>query len=104
MTATTTEVLYKVKCAIMYAALFVWSKENQKGENHPTVQAHLNTNQLLDQWSRSGLGASAATAAPVKGRSKPSTLLGGLARWLRRHLPSRLARSGATRPLRVRAW
>jgi len=79
MTTTATEVLYKVKCAITYAVLFIWSKENQKRGNQPTVQAHLNTDQHLDQWRQPSLGASAATAAPVEGSSRPATLLGGLA-------------------------
>jgi tetratricopeptide (TPR) repeat protein len=86
LTATTTEVLYKVKCAVTYAALFVWSKENQKHGDHPTVQAHLSTDQHLDQWRRPGLGATPATAAPAEASSRQPTLLGRLAGWLRRYL------------------
>ena len=86
LTATTVEVLYKVKCAIMYAALFVWSKENQKHGNHPTAQAHLSTDQQLEQWKRPGLDATPATALPAEETCSQLTLPSRIARWLRRHL------------------
>ena len=87
LTATTVEVLYKVKCAVIYAALFVWSKENQKHGNHPTVPAHLSTDQRLDQWSRPALEVTPRTAHPyVAATSDRLTLRGRIAGWLRRRL------------------
>ena len=86
LTATTIDAMYKVKCAIMYAALFVWSKENQKRGNHPTAQAHLSTDQQLEQWKRPGLEA-IPTAGPTPAETSGQlTLPRRIARWLRRHL------------------
>lgn len=52
MCSLTAELLYKVKCAIMYAALFIEQKERQKypQSGAPTVQMQLHTNQNLDLW------------------------------------------------------
>jgi hypothetical protein len=48
LTATTVDVLYKVKCAIIHTALFLWSTENHKCGDQPTAEARLSTDQHLD--------------------------------------------------------
>ncbi len=52
LTATTIEVIYKVKCAIVYAALFLWHTENEKHGDRPTTQVRLGTEQDLDSWKQ----------------------------------------------------
>ena len=52
LTATAIDVLYKVKCAVAYAALFVWHIENQKHAGQPTAQVRLNADQQLDGWGQ----------------------------------------------------
>lgn len=52
MSALTAELLYKIKCAIMYAALFIEHKERHKypPSDTPTIQMPLHTDQNLDLW------------------------------------------------------
>jgi len=52
MSALTAELLYKIKCAIMYATLFIEHRERQKSSpgGVPVVQLELATNQNLDIW------------------------------------------------------
>jgi hypothetical protein len=50
LTTITTEILYKVKCAIVYMSLFIHSKEQSTPGEAPAVSIALNTNQHLDLW------------------------------------------------------
>jgi hypothetical protein len=50
LTRITIEVLYKVKCAIMYVSLFIESKEASKHGTGLTVEMPLETGQNLDIW------------------------------------------------------
>jgi tetratricopeptide (TPR) repeat protein len=52
LTTITTEVLHKVKCAIVYVSLFIQSKE--RGDQGPglTAETRLSTDQHLDLWRR----------------------------------------------------
>jgi tetratricopeptide (TPR) repeat protein len=50
LTTITTEILYKVKCAIIYMSLFIHSNEQSARGEVPTVPVALNTNQHLDLW------------------------------------------------------
>lgn len=52
MSALTAELLYKTKCAIMYATLFIEHRERQKYlvAGTPTVRIPLHTSQNLDRW------------------------------------------------------
>ena len=60
LSATTVDVLYKVKCAI-YAALFLWSTENHKHRDQPAVEARQSTDQHLGTWRRLAPGPTAAS-------------------------------------------
>jgi tetratricopeptide (TPR) repeat protein len=64
LTATTIEATSKVKCAITYAALFVWHMENQKHAGQRTAQMHLSVDQQLDGWRRPDLDSAAGLAQP----------------------------------------
>lgn len=50
LTTITTEVLYKVKCAIVYVSLFIHGKEQGVQSPGPTATMRLNTDQHLDLW------------------------------------------------------
>jgi tetratricopeptide (TPR) repeat protein len=51
LTSTTTEVLYKVKCAIVYVSLFIHDKEQRSRHGaRLTATMPLNTDQHLDLW------------------------------------------------------
>lgn len=52
MSSLTADLLYKIKCAIMYAALFIEHQERQKypPSAAPTIQMPLYTDQNLDLW------------------------------------------------------
>lgn len=52
MSALTAELLYKIRCAVMYAALFIEHQERQKypPSDAPTIQLPLHTDQNLDLW------------------------------------------------------
>ena len=51
LTSTTTEVLYKVKCAIVYISLFIHDKEQRSGHGAELrATMPLNTDQHLDLW------------------------------------------------------
>ena len=50
LTATTIDVLYSVKCAVMYLAIFIWIKEHSRHGHGPEVQVPLSTDQHLDLW------------------------------------------------------
>ncbi len=50
LTQTTVDALYKIKCAIMYASLFIESKEGAKRGDGLMAQMPLSTEQNLDIW------------------------------------------------------
>ncbi len=50
LTQTTVDALYKIKCAIMYASLFIESKEGAKRRNGLVARIPLSTKQNLDIW------------------------------------------------------
>lgn len=61
LTATTIEAMYKIKCAITYAALFIWHAEDQKHAGQRTAQMHLSVDQQLDDWRGPDLDSAAVT-------------------------------------------
>jgi hypothetical protein len=50
LTQTTVDALYKIKCAIMYASLFIERTEGAKRGDGLMVQVPLSTRQNLDIW------------------------------------------------------
>lgn len=50
LTQTTTEALYKIKCAIMYVSLFIETKEQMKRGGEAALEVPLSTEQNLDLW------------------------------------------------------
>jgi len=87
LTATTVEVLYKVKCAIVYTALFVWQTESQKHAGQQTAQVRLSADQQLDRWMQPSLNVTAARTARVERTVEQRRGLKRLVAWLRRTVP-----------------